>query len=86
MGPACALPARSASGKLARLYIGNVIAAAATAGLLIPWAVIRTLRYRIENFTMTVEGEDTREASPALERVGATGQEFGDIFNLDLGL
>jgi len=63
-----------------------VIAAAASAGLLIPWAVVRTLRYRLENFTLTIEGENLHEANPALERVGATGQEFGDIFNMDFGL
>ena len=85
-GPGLRFGSTLAPGKLARIYVGNVIAAAATAGLLIPWAVIRTLRYRIENFTMTVDGENVHEANPALERVGATGQEFGDIFNLDFGL
>ncbi|HEY7743764.1 MAG TPA: YjgN family protein [Burkholderiales bacterium] len=75
-----------AAGKLARLYIGNVVAIAATAGLLIPWAVIRTLRYRLENLAMHVRDESPHEANPLLERVGATGQELGDIFNLDLGL
>jgi uncharacterized membrane protein YjgN (DUF898 family) len=74
------------AGKLAGMYIGNVVAAVATLGLLIPWGVVRTLRYRIESFSMTVDGDDTHEANPALESVGATGQEFGDIFNLDLGL
>jgi uncharacterized membrane protein YjgN (DUF898 family) len=69
-----------------RIYIGNLLAIVATVGLLIPWAVIRTLRYRLENFTITTHGDDTYAANPALERVGATGQEFGDIFNLDLGL
>ncbi len=72
--------------KMMRLYLGNLFAIAATAGLLIPWAVIRTLRYRLENFTITDQGADVYQANPALERVGATGQEFGDIFNLDLGL
>lgn len=75
-----------AAGKLARLYVGNIIAIAATAGLLIPWAVIRTLRYRLENLAMHVRDESPHEANPQLERVGATGQELGDIFNLDLGL
>ena len=69
-----------------RLYFGNLLAIAATAGLLIPWAVIRTLRYRLDHFAITEQGEDTYAANPALERVGATGQEFGDIFNVDLGL
>ena len=72
--------------RMMRLYLGNLAAIAASAGLLIPWAVIRTLRYRLENFTVTDQGPDTYEANPALERVGATGQEFGDIFNVDLGL
>jgi len=75
-----------AAGKLARLYVGNVLASAASAGLLIPWAVVRTLRYRLECLSVTIEGENVHEANPALERVGATGQEFGDIFNLDFGL
>lgn len=72
--------------ELAKLYVGNVVAAACSAGLLIPWAVVRTLRYRLENFAVRVHGEPVHEASPALARVGATGQELGDIFNLDLGL
>lgn len=72
--------------KLARLYLGNIVAVGCTAGLLIPWAVIRTLRYRFENFAMVLEGNLVHEANPALARVGAIGQEMGDIFNLDLGL
>jgi uncharacterized membrane protein YjgN (DUF898 family) len=75
-----------AAARLARLYVGNVVAIAATAGLLIPWAVIRTLRYRLERLAMHVQDETPHEANPQLERVGATGQELGDIFNLDLGL
>jgi len=30
--------------------------------------------------------ETTVQANPAFARVGATGQELGDFFNLDLGL
>lgn len=85
-GPGMRFSSSLAAWKLARLYVGNVVAAAATAGLLIPWAVVRTLRYRLENFAMRVEGDPVHEANPALDRVGATGQEFGDIFNLDFGL
>ncbi|MFY9314816.1 MAG: YjgN family protein [Burkholderiales bacterium] len=72
--------------KLAKLYVGNIVAIACTAGLLIPWAVVRTLRYRLENFAMLVAGKPVAEANPALPPVGATGQELGEIFNLDLGL
>ena len=85
-GPGVRFASTLGAARLARLYIGNVVAIVATAGLLIPWAVIRTLRYRLENFSMVLEDEAPHEASPELERVGATGQELGDIFNLDLGI
>jgi len=85
-GPSIRFASTLRAAKLARLYIGNVVAIAATAGLLIPWAVIRTLRYRLENLTMFVADDVPHEANPSLERVGATGQELGDIFNLDLGI
>ena len=85
-GPGLRFASTLKAREMMRLYIGNLIAIAATAGLMIPWAVIRTLRYRLEHFTLTDQGADTYEANPALERVGATGQEFGDIFTVDLGL
>ena len=85
-GPGIRFSSSLGAAKLARLYIGNVIAIAGTAGFLIPWAVVRTLRYRLENLAMHVQDEAPHEANPTLERVGATGQELGDIFNLDLGI
>jgi hypothetical protein len=44
------------------------------------------MRYKLEQFAVIVDGDPVHEASPALARVGATGQELGDFFNLDLGL
>ena len=85
-GPGLRFESTLRAGRLAYIYISNVLAAAATVGLLIPWGVVRTKRYRLENFSVTVKGENLHEANPALERVGAVGQEFGDIFNLDFGL
>jgi len=71
---------------LAKIYIGNFLAAAVSLGLLIPWGAVRALRYRLENFTVTVASERPHLANPALAQVGATGQEFGDFFNLDIGV
>ena len=85
-GPGVRFASTLSARKLAWLYIGNVVGAACTAGLLIPWAVVRTLRYRLESFSMIVSDEGDHEASPALAQVAATGQEVGDIFNLDLGV
>ena len=85
-GPGFHFSSSLAAWKLIGLYFGNVLAVACSAGLLIPWAVVRTLRYRLENFAMIVDQEVVHEANPALARVGATGQELGDFFNLDLGV
>jgi uncharacterized membrane protein YjgN (DUF898 family) len=85
-GPGIRFTSTLGAARLARIYVGNVVAIAATAGLLIPWAVVRTLRYRLENLSMFVADDVPHEANPSLERVGATGQELGDIFNLDLGI
>ena len=85
-GPGVRFSCTLRAGKLARLYIQNIVAVVLSAGLLIPWAIVRTLQYRLENFAMLVEQERVHDASPDLDRVGATGQELGDIFNLDLGL
>jgi uncharacterized membrane protein YjgN (DUF898 family) len=72
--------------RMIRLYLGNVLGVLFSAGLLIPWAVIRTRRYRLESFCMIVAGEPVYEANPRLPRVGAMGQELGDFFNVDLGI
>lgn len=71
---------------LAGLYISNFLAIVFTLGLAVPWAVVRTLRYRAENFSMIVAEQVTHEVSPALLDVSATGQELGEIFNMNFGL
>jgi len=85
-GPGMRFTSTLSAWKLTKLYLGNILAVAFSAGLLIPWAVIRTLRYRLECFSIVIEGEPVHEANPALPRVGAAGQEIGDMFNLDLGV
>jgi uncharacterized membrane protein YjgN (DUF898 family) len=72
--------------KFAKIYVGNLAAIAASAGLLIPWAVIRTMRYRLESFAVIAEPAVVHQASSNLPAVGAMGQEIGDIFNVDIGL
>jgi uncharacterized membrane protein YjgN (DUF898 family) len=85
-GPGVQFESSLSAVKLIRLYFGNLFAVACSAGLLIPWAVIRTLRYRLEHFALTVDDDFVPVANPALAPIGATGQELGDIFNLDLGI
>jgi uncharacterized membrane protein YjgN (DUF898 family) len=71
---------------LVKLYFGNVLAIACTAGMLIPWAVVRTLRYRLANFSMIVAGTPLYAGNPNLAPVGAASQELGDFFNVDVGV
>ena len=71
---------------LTKLYFGNLLAIACSAGLLIPWAVVRTYRYRLSRFAVIIEDQVVHAANPALAGVGAAGQELGDLLNLDLGL
>jgi uncharacterized membrane protein YjgN (DUF898 family) len=68
------------------IYLSNAIAIVFSLGLLIPWASIRTLHYRISNFSISSSGElDTFIASEQ-EEVGALGEEIIDFFDFDLGL
>ena len=71
---------------LAKLYLSNLLAIGCSAGLMIPWAVVRTYRYRLQQFALLVEYEVVHEANPAMAHVGAAGQEFGDLLNLDVGI
>jgi uncharacterized membrane protein YjgN (DUF898 family) len=71
---------------LTKLYFGNLVAVACTAGMLIPWAVVRSLRYRLANFSMIVAGTPVYTFNPDLAPVGAASQELGDFFNVDVGV
>lgn len=85
-GPGVRFASTLSALRMTRLYLGNVLAVLFTAGLLVPWAVIRTRRYRLSCLSMIVQGEPVFEANASLPRVGAMGQELGDFFNVDLGI
>jgi uncharacterized membrane protein YjgN (DUF898 family) len=68
------------------IYLSNAIAIVFSLGLLIPWASIRLVRYRISNFRVSSSGElDTFIASEQ-EEVEAVGEEIADFFDFDFGL
>jgi len=68
-----------------KLYFGNVIAIACSAGLLIPWAVIRTLRYRLAKFSMIVAGSPVHQMNRCW-RGGREQPGAGDFFHMDVGV
>ncbi|CAB1057143.1 Thymidylate kinase (EC [Olavius sp. associated proteobacterium Delta 1] len=71
---------------LVRLYVTNALGIVASSGLLIPWAVIRTWKYRADNMRVWQEEELTQFQGSHTSKVTALGAETLDIFDLDLSL
>jgi len=71
---------------MANLYFTNTVAIAMSLGLLIPWAVIRTLKYRIKNLQIHQEDYFTSFQGNERKAINAMGSEISDFFNLDMSL
>ncbi len=71
---------------MAKLYVTNALAIIVSAGLLIPWAVIRTLKYRADHMQALQDGELVEFQGSDMSAVGATGSETIDFFDMDLSL
>ncbi len=71
---------------LAKLYITNALAIIATLGMLTPWAVMRTLKYRTDNMRVLQEADLTDFRGSSNSDVQAAGSEIGDFFDVDLSL
>lgn len=72
-------------GYLLYLYITNTLAMMATLGLLMPWAKIRTARYRASVTSVNVVGDLGQFSSDQAESQSALGEEVGDMFDMDIG-
>ena len=69
------------------IQVSNIAAIIFSVGLLIPWARVRMVRYRLSCFTMTAVPEDLeRFVASERESLTATGDELGEALDLDLGL
>lgn len=71
---------------LLRIYVVNALAIACSLGLLIPWAVIRTLKYRIEHMAVHLDGPVERLRAQSGAQVSAAGAEMAELFELDFSL
>jgi uncharacterized membrane protein YjgN (DUF898 family) len=72
--------------RLARLYLENLGIILITCGLLIPWAVIRVARYRVESLAVVVKGPLDQVTGASSSAADATGEELGEMFGFDLAL
>jgi uncharacterized membrane protein YjgN (DUF898 family) len=72
--------------ELVALYLTNAAGIIVSAGLLIPWAVMRTLKYRIDHLQVSQEGLLAEFKGSDTGAVAALGAETMDFFDLDLSL
>jgi uncharacterized membrane protein YjgN (DUF898 family) len=65
----------------------NIVLLILTLGLFTPFAVIRSLKYRLESVTaITVSGMDQFLSDATAGDVEATGEGAADLFDFDIGL
>lgn len=68
------------------IYLGNALAILASVGLLIPWAMVRTARYRAACLTVVADQPLDQFAANSRADETAVGAEIGDAFDVDIGL
>lgn len=71
---------------LMKLYVTNAVGIVVSCGLLIPWAVMRTLKYRVDNMRVLLDGEIGQFQGSEMGSVAAVGAETIDFFDVDLSL
>lgn len=72
-------------GYLLYLYVTNTLAMMVTFGLLMPWAKVRTARYRASVTSLNVAGDLGQFTSAQEQQQSAIGEEIGEMFDMDLG-
>jgi uncharacterized membrane protein YjgN (DUF898 family) len=72
--------------KLAVIYATNLVAIIFTLGLAIAWAAIRTARYRAQCLALDGDGDLDAFMADQSRQVSATGEEMGEMFDVDLSL
>lgn len=68
------------------IHVSNTVAIVLSFGLLIPWATIRKVRYRLDNLKLLAAGELDDFIAGEQETVAAAGGEIADFFDFDLGI
>jgi len=71
---------------MAKLYLTNAAGIIASLGLLTPWAIMRTMKYRADNLHVEIDRNISDFHGTDTGAVQAVGAELGDIFDMDLSL
>jgi len=72
-------------GYMTFLYVTNTLAMVLSLGLLIPWAKIRTARYRAAMTSLQPAGDLGGFFNQQQQSQSAYGEEIGEMFDLDIG-
>jgi len=73
------------TGYMMYLYFTNTLGMLLTLGLLMPWAKIRTARYRASVTSVNVAGDLSQFVVVQTDKQSALGEEMGEMFDMDLG-
>ncbi len=73
------------TGYMLYLYVTNTLAIMFTLGLLMPWAKIRTARYKASVTSIDMAGDLNQFVATQEQYQSAMGEEVGEMFDLDLG-
>jgi len=80
------LRAKMKPSELAMIYFTNTLGIIVTLGLFIPWAMVRTARYRVASTALQVNGNLDNFVAVQEEQQNVFGEEFGEVFDLDVGI
>jgi len=73
------------TGYMMYLYLTNTLAIMLTIGLLMPWAKIRTVKYKASVMSIDIAGDLNQFITSQAEQQSALGEEIGEMFDMDLG-
>ena len=82
----CQLESHLKTSQICWIFFSNTLAIICSLGLLIPWAMIRTSRYRVSCMSMIVNTDPEAFIAAEAEQADAIGEEIGDFLDIDLGL
>lgn len=68
------------------IYFTNLLGIMLSFGLLVPWAKVRTMRYRMNKLTLLANGDLDQFVQAEQAKVSALGEEIGEVFDIDIGI
>lgn len=73
------------TGPMFAIYSTNLVAIVLSLGLMIPWAMVRTARYRAQCLTLLATDDLESFVAEARHARSAAGAEIGEVFDIDVG-